>query len=86
MFYVDHGITAKLLPNSAGEVTLVGDWFVHEDAVEGVDYDLDELIGLWDITHRQTSSSPTASSSGSAPASTRRRRTASATSPGSRVR
>jgi Rieske 2Fe-2S family protein len=53
MFYVDHGITAKLIPNSVGETVLVGDWFVHEDAVEGVDYDLDELVGLWDITHRQ---------------------------------
>ena len=53
MFYVDHGMTAKLVPNGVGEVTLVSDWFVHEDAVEGVDYDLDRLVELWDITHAQ---------------------------------
>ncbi len=53
MFYADYGITGKLLPTGVDSVTLLCDWFVHEDAVEGVDYDPDRLVELWDIVNRQ---------------------------------
>lgn len=52
-FYQDHGITATVLPVSATESRLIVDWYVHEDAEEGVDYDIDTLIDLWDITTKQ---------------------------------
>lgn len=52
-FYVDHGITTKVFPVSPTESKLVVDWYVHEDAEEGRDYDLNELKYLWDVTTAQ---------------------------------
>lgn len=52
-FYQDHGITATVLPVSPTESKLIVDWFVNEDAEEGVDYDKDTLIDLWHITTKQ---------------------------------
>lgn len=52
-FYMDHGITTKVVPVSPGESKLVVEWFVNEDAQEGVDYDLQDLVFLWDVTTAQ---------------------------------
>lgn len=52
-FYKDHGITATVLPVSPTQSRLLVDWFVHEDAEEGVDYTTDTLIDLWHITTKQ---------------------------------
>ena len=41
------------MPISPTETHVVGKWLVHEDAVEGVDYDLDRLIDLWTRTNLQ---------------------------------
>jgi Rieske 2Fe-2S family protein len=40
-------------PVSPRETHIVSKWLVHEDAVEGVDYDLDELTRLWTATNLQ---------------------------------
>ena len=52
-FHPDYGMVASTLPISATRSKMICWWFVHEDAVEGVDYDVDELIKLWDITNIQ---------------------------------
>jgi Rieske 2Fe-2S family protein len=41
------------MPVSATETHVVATWLVHEDAVEGVDYDPEELIHLWTQTNLQ---------------------------------
>lgn len=41
------------LPISPRETLVVAKWLVHKDAVEGVDYDLTQLIQLWDTTNIQ---------------------------------
>ena len=41
------------MPISATETHVVAKWLVHEDAVEGEDYDLDRLIDLWTRTNLQ---------------------------------
>jgi phenylpropionate dioxygenase-like ring-hydroxylating dioxygenase large terminal subunit len=52
-FHPDYGMVASTLPISAGRSIMICQWFVHEDAVEGVDYDVEELIKIWDITNYQ---------------------------------
>jgi glycine betaine catabolism A len=49
-FYVDHWWTIAIRPKSALETELVYSWYVREDAVEGVDYDLQKLIEVADNT------------------------------------
>ena len=41
------------LPVGPDETLVVSKWLVHKDAVEGVDYDLDNLIALWTTTNLQ---------------------------------
>ncbi|WP_284947221.1 aromatic ring-hydroxylating oxygenase subunit alpha [Acidisoma cladoniae] len=41
------------VPISAHETMVIGKWLVHKDAVEGVDYDLERLIELWNTTNMQ---------------------------------
>jgi Rieske 2Fe-2S family protein len=40
-------------PVSPTETLVVSKWLVHKDAREGVDYDLDRLIALWNTTNLQ---------------------------------
>lgn len=49
----DHVFTFSCLPVAAGETHVLSKWFVHKDAVEGVDYDLDALKELWIKTNLQ---------------------------------
>ena len=41
------------MPVGPRETVIVAKWLVHEDAVEGVDYDLDDLTSLWTRTNLQ---------------------------------
>ncbi|WP_227321867.1 aromatic ring-hydroxylating oxygenase subunit alpha [Acidisoma silvae] len=41
------------IPISTKETLVLGKWLVHKDAVEGVDYDLDNLVKLWDVTNME---------------------------------
>ena len=52
-FCCDHVVTFSLTPLSAGQTLLRTSWLVHEDAVEGVDYDPDHLAALWRTTNDQ---------------------------------
>ena len=52
-FCCDHVVTFSLTPLSAGQTLLRTSWLVHEDAVEGVDYDPDHLAALWRATNNQ---------------------------------
>lgn len=52
-FHADYGYTLWLRPLSVDRSELVSNWLVHEDAEEGVDYDLDSLCELLDVTYNQ---------------------------------
>lgn len=52
-FSPDHGTTLQMRPVSPERTDFIFQWFVHEDAVEGRDYEVDQVIALWDITNRQ---------------------------------
>ncbi|WP_417526805.1 aromatic ring-hydroxylating oxygenase subunit alpha [Marinomonas shanghaiensis] len=49
----DHFIVFRVLPISAQESIVTSKWFVHKDAVEGIDYDTDTLRKVWDATNEQ---------------------------------
>ncbi|MCU1399424.1 MAG: Rieske (2Fe-2S) domain protein [Acidimicrobiales bacterium] len=49
----DHVVSFSVLPISATETKLVTRWLVHEDAVEGIDYDLGHLTKVWEATNDQ---------------------------------
>lgn len=52
-FCCDHVVTFSLTPVAANKTLLRTSWLVHEDAVEGVDYDPDHLAALWRTTNTQ---------------------------------
>lgn len=52
-FLADHAVTFSVLPISADRTLVRTTWLVHEDAVEGVDYDLDTLTHVWRSTNQQ---------------------------------
>ncbi|MCW4113543.1 aromatic ring-hydroxylating dioxygenase subunit alpha [Aurantimonas sp. MSK8Z-1] len=54
-FMGDHIVTFSVLPLDAERSLLRTKWLVHKDAVEGVDYDLDNLISVWMATNAQDS-------------------------------
>lgn len=49
----DHVFTFSCTPVSATETHVLSKWYVHKDATEGVDYDLDALKELWVKTNLQ---------------------------------
>ena len=42
-----------MLPISAEETAITTKWLVHKEAVEGVDYDLEQLTHVWNMTNDQ---------------------------------
>ena len=52
-FCCDHVLTFSLTPLAAGKTLLRTSWLVHEDAVEGVDYDIANLTAVWRATNNQ---------------------------------
>ena len=52
-FYVDHWWTIAIRPRSAKETELIYSWFVRNDAIEGVDYDVQKLIEVADNTQTE---------------------------------
>ncbi|MGI8527665.1 MAG: aromatic ring-hydroxylating oxygenase subunit alpha [Pseudolabrys sp.] len=52
-FLSDHIIHFRVLPLSANQTALRTTWLVHEDAVEGVDYDVERLTEVWRTTNDQ---------------------------------
>jgi Rieske 2Fe-2S family protein len=49
----DHAVTFSVLPLSPDRTLLRTKWLVHKDAVEGVDYDLENLTAVWKATNEQ---------------------------------
>jgi glycine betaine monooxygenase A len=49
----DYAFCFQAWPTGPGETTVTGKWFVHQDAVEGADYDLGRLIEVWTATNTQ---------------------------------
>jgi phenylpropionate dioxygenase-like ring-hydroxylating dioxygenase large terminal subunit len=49
----DYGIVHRVLPVDTESTLLTCYWIVHRDAVEGKDYDLDELTKVWVRTNSQ---------------------------------
>ncbi|MGE0281604.1 MAG: aromatic ring-hydroxylating dioxygenase subunit alpha [Rhizobiaceae bacterium] len=47
----DHAITFRVTPLSATETAVNTKWLVHKDAVEGIDYRLEDLIHVWTETN-----------------------------------
>jgi glycine betaine catabolism A len=47
----DHAISFRVLPLSPTQTQLTTKWLVHKDAVEGVDYSLEELTKVWLATN-----------------------------------
>lgn len=52
-FFCDHVVTFSLTPLGPDSTLLRTSWLVHEDAVEGVDYDPENLCAVWRATNRQ---------------------------------
>ena len=52
-FTSDHIATNWVLPIDDARCALYTSWIVHEDAVEGVDYDLDHLMDVWLVTNAE---------------------------------
>ncbi|SDI57833.1 aromatic ring-hydroxylating oxygenase subunit alpha [Alloyangia pacifica] len=50
-FLTDHSITFRVTPIGPQETEVQTTWLVHKDAVEGVDYDLENLIRVWEHTN-----------------------------------
>ena len=49
----DHAITFRVLPLGPELTQVTTKWLVHKDAVEGVDYNLEELTHVWTETNDQ---------------------------------
>ena len=48
--YPDHCVLYRFIPRDVGSTDMEVVWFVRGDAVEGVDYDREELTWLWHHT------------------------------------
>ena len=51
----DHAVVFTVLPLAPDETFLRSTWLVHQDAVEGVDYDVATLTHVWSATNAQDS-------------------------------
>ena len=49
----DHGVSTLLLPAGPRKTLARVTWLVHENAVEGRDYQLDKLMPFWQLTSEQ---------------------------------
>lgn len=52
-FTSDHIATNWVLPLAPEKCALYSSWIVHEDAVEGVDYNVDHLTDVWKVTNAE---------------------------------
>lgn len=52
-FFCDHVVTFSLTPLGPDSTLLRTSWLVREDAVEGRDYDVENLCAVWRATNRQ---------------------------------
>jgi Rieske 2Fe-2S family protein len=62
--YNDHAVFFTFVPREADRSDIVCSWFVHGEAREGTDYDLERLAWLWTVTTEQDKSIIEANASG----------------------
>ncbi|MFT4043148.1 MAG: aromatic ring-hydroxylating dioxygenase subunit alpha [Gordonia sp. (in: high G+C Gram-positive bacteria)] len=49
----DHAVLFSVIPVAPDKTLVRTTWLVHPDAVEGVDYESDQLTGVWEVTNQQ---------------------------------
>ncbi|QDT74153.1 aromatic ring-hydroxylating oxygenase subunit alpha [Lacipirellula limnantheis] len=49
----DHGVSTRLLPMGIDRTAVRVTWLVHQDAVEGKDYKLEDIMPFWQMTSEQ---------------------------------
>jgi Rieske 2Fe-2S family protein len=49
----DHAVTTRLLPTGLQRTAVRVTWLVHQDAVEGRDYRLEDIMPFWQLTSEQ---------------------------------
>jgi phenylpropionate dioxygenase-like ring-hydroxylating dioxygenase large terminal subunit len=49
--YPDYGVLYRFLPLTPSTTAMEATWLVRGDAREGIDYDLNELVWLWQVTN-----------------------------------
>lgn len=54
-FMSDHIVTFSVVPVDAEHTKLTTKWMVHQDAVEGVDYDIKRITEVWHATNHEDS-------------------------------
>lgn len=52
-FMGDHAVVFRVLPLGPQQTVVTTKWLVHKDAVEGVDYDTENMRRVWDATNDQ---------------------------------
>ncbi|MFN3986112.1 MAG: aromatic ring-hydroxylating oxygenase subunit alpha [Rhodocyclaceae bacterium] len=52
-FMGDHAIVFRVLPIGPQQTVVTTKWLVHKDAIEGVDYDPEQMRKVWDATNDQ---------------------------------
>ena len=52
LIYSDHVVGYRFVPRSVQETDIQVIWFVRNDAQEGKDYDVKDLMWLWDVTSK----------------------------------
>lgn len=52
-FMGDHAVVFRVLPLGPQQTVVTTKWLVHKDAVEGIDYDPEQLRRVWDATNDQ---------------------------------
>ncbi|MEQ5800666.1 aromatic ring-hydroxylating dioxygenase subunit alpha [Halomonas sp. H10-9-1] len=52
-FMGDHAVVFRVMPLGPQQSVVTTKWLVHKDAVEGVDYDPEQMRKVWDATNNQ---------------------------------
>ena len=52
-YFADHAVISAAIPIAPGKTRVRTQWLVHGEAVEGVDYDLENLTRVWKATNDQ---------------------------------
>jgi glycine betaine catabolism A len=53
LWNADYGAMFEFIPLGVDRTLLVNRWFVHAEAVEGEDYEVERVMALWDVTDQE---------------------------------
>jgi glycine betaine monooxygenase A len=51
VFFADHAVSLETTPLSVAQTQMICEWYVHEDAIEGTDYDREKLTNVFHVTN-----------------------------------